>query len=146
MSNIDILRDELIYELNKCFCDDVGQYPECENCKKIRRYMSLISEQVVAGEFDDDKAYTAYEKICRIPGSEIVRAIDMARWQHSKQKRISELTPSELLQNDFVRELVGSLEICIKQDGCSCDIESVDGHHLYVCHRHLALEPFEEGE
>lgn len=142
MSNIDILRDELIYELNKCFCDDVGQYPECENCKKIRRYMSLISEQVVAGEFDE-KAVNDY-----MDGYAIIREgppsrIEVALWQHSQQKRISELEPSELLQNEFVQKLVETIKAVMDCDE-QWSLESERIGNRAICS--IALEPFTKGE
>lgn len=37
-----------------------------------------------------------------------------------------------------------ALKLSIQKDGCACDAESIDGHHLYVCYKHEALAEVEE--
>lgn len=58
------------------------------------------------------------------------------------ESRVKELEDQNQRLRSLVEkagELEDSLDMSIRHDGCACDIESVDGHHLYVCHKHQAL-------
>ena len=39
------LKGYLLERLDACFCDDVGQLPECARCKKIRELLDVLEPE-----------------------------------------------------------------------------------------------------
>ena len=39
------LHKALLQRLDSCFCDDIGQYQECERCKAIRSLMQVLDAE-----------------------------------------------------------------------------------------------------
>lgn len=49
-----------------------------------------------------------------------------------------------LAQEKIIAKMEEALVTSLKENDCTCDIESIDGHHLYICYKHQALTALKE--